>query len=202
MDREETKKMLQLIEFVNFDNKSNDKDYVLSLARKYVDITCQGEHAIEKYNHFSRSTFPGGENNTTEKLPELLEKIQTHLKTILDGIIDPRKALAPIKLKGEKTIRFKNHEMVEEFDAEKIWGQKIALEEEKRIAEAALIELIINEKVELKKIKKCRYCGNYLYDAKKLDCSIKCGNSYRQKEYQKSHKTGKKKKKTDPSIPK
>ncbi len=189
----EEKKMGQLIEFINFRYNSNDKDHVLSLARKYIGLTCQGEHAIEKYNHFSRSTFPGGEQNASEKLPELLEEVQIHLKSILDGIIDPKKASAPIKLKGVKTITFKNHEMIEEFEAEKIQEEKVTPEAEKRISEAALIELIIKEKVALKKIKKCRYCGKYIYDAKKLDCSVKCGNSYRQIEY-------KKKQKTDPSI--
>ena len=202
MDLEVTKKMERLFDFINFDSKPSDKDQVLVLAKKYVDLTCQGKHMIEKYNLFSESAFTESEHNASEKLPELLEKVQSHLKTILDGIIDPKKASAPIKLKGVKTITFKNHEMIEEFKAEKIWEEKITLEAEKRISETALIELMINEKVALKKIKKCRYCGDYFYHAKKLDCSDNCGNSYRQKGFQESQKTGKKKKKTDLSIPK
>lgn len=183
-DLEENKKIEQLFYFVNFKRKIKEEDQFM-LAKKYVDFAYQGEEAIEKHNSFTRSTFLGVEDDEPGKMLKLLENLQKHLKTILDSIIDPQKHSNPIKLKGVKTISFKNKEMVEQFESEKIQNKEITLATEKQISESVFIEMITIDGILLKRFKKCGHCGAYFYHAKKIHCSKECGNIYRQRKYQK-----------------
>jgi hypothetical protein len=105
---------------------------------------------------------------------------------ILDSIIDPQKESEPIELKGTRTNSFKNQQMVEIFETEMPKSKKVSFTIEKKVMEASFIDLISNEEFVLKRFKRCQNdrCGKYIYEPKKLYCSDRCSNAYRQR-----HKT-------------
>ncbi|MCD4714371.1 MAG: hypothetical protein K8R73_13905 [Clostridiales bacterium] len=182
-DISNNKKMDRIFDFVNFNNETGDKDQVLVLAKKYVDFAYPRDEESKKFQDLSH-LFVGSEDSD-DKLSELLMGLPRHTKMILQGIIGPKKKSISIKLKGVKTIAFKNQEIVENFESDKIQSKKISLFTEKKVLEAAFMAIISNREILLKRFKKCRQCGKYFYHSKMVDCSKRCGNLYRQREHQK-----------------
>jgi hypothetical protein len=179
------KQMKKLFLFVNFDTKTNDEDQFLTLAMKYLSFAYPWKDVSKKYSAMS-SLYIDAEGNKSEGLPKLMKKLQKRMVEILESIIDPQKESEPIELKGTRTISFKNQQMVELFETEIPKSKKISFPTEKKVMEASFIDLISNEEVVLKRFKRCQNdrCGKYIYEPKKLYCSDRCSNAYRQR-----HKT-------------
>ena len=180
------KKMEKLLDFVNFDSKSEDADQFLVFAKKYVDFAYQDEEALKKHQILTKSTFSKDEANGANEMLGLLEDLQAHLVKILDSIIYSKIKSEPIEIKGVKKITFKNQKMVETFETEKIKTSTISLETEKKIMEASFVDLLSKDEIAIKRFKRCQNdrCGKFIYKVKKLYCSDRCGNAFRQR-----HKT-------------
>ena len=175
-----------MLDFVNFNSGTKDKDQFLVFAKKYVDFAYQDEEALKKYHSLSESLFDGVENTESEKISKLLKNLQKHLKTILNSVIAPQKTSKEIQLKGVKTVKFKNQEMIEVFKSEKIQNTKMTLVSEKKNLESAFIEMLINSDVVLNWFKKCQNqkCTKFIYDRKKKYCDSRCRSSRSQRDYQ------------------
>jgi len=171
-------------EFINFETQNMDRDQLLLFAKKYVGFACQSDEAIEKFNLFVSSTFDDCNDDVYEKRIRLLKAVQQHLRDKIESIINSSEVPIVIEQKGTRTIKIINNEIIEEFSPERIRNKKMTMETEKQIVEIALGDMILNEKLLLKRFKKCGHCGNYFYHAKMLFCSTKCANASRQREYQ------------------
>jgi len=183
---EKNKKMNQIFDFVNFNTETGDKDQVLVFAKKYVAFAYPRDEESKKFQDLSH-LFVGSEDSDN-KLSKLLMDLQKHTIIILQSIIGAKKKSISIKLKGVKLITFKNQEIVENFESDKIQSKKISLVTEKKVLEAAFMAIISNREILLKRFKQCRQCGKYFYHSKMVDCSKRCGNLYRQREHQKKKK--------------
>ena len=186
-DSQENIKITQMLDFINFNSSTEDKDRFLVFAKKYVDFVYQDEKALKKYNSFSELVFDSAKNAEFVKNFKLLQDLQKHLKTFINSIIAPQKTSKEIKLKGVKTVKFENQEMIEVFKSEKIQNIKMTLASEKKVLESTLVGILTDSDAVLKRFKKCQSqeCSNFFYDRKKLYCSTRCGNFQRQREYKK-----------------
>lgn len=183
-----------LFDFVNFDSENIGPDQLLIFAKKYVNYAYQGDEAKEKYQYFIDATFNEYDDNEFQKRVRLLKGLQVKLRELLDSIMASKEQPFEIKQQGTRTIRFSNESFVEVFESDRPDNQEMRLKAEKQIAESALIDMVTNRQLEAKQFKKCDHCGKYFYHAKKLFCSLKCGNANRQKNWQKEQKKKKDKK--------
>jgi hypothetical protein len=176
------RKMEKIFSFVNFNTKTKDGDQFLTLAMKYLNFVYPTKEINKRYISMS-SLFIDSEGNQLDELPKLLVKLQARLIKILESIIGSQKKFAPIKLKGIRTISFKNQQMVETFENENIQTKKISFGAEKKMMEASFIDMISNDEIVLKYFKRCQNdrCKKFIYEPKKLYCDDRCGNAYRQR---------------------
>lgn len=175
-------KMENLFSFVNFNAETSDEDQFLTLAMKYLSFVYPGKDVSEKYAAMT-ALYIHSEGNKSEGLPKLMKKLQKRLIEILDSIIQPQKKITPIKLKGVRTISFKNQELVEKFETETPISKKVSFPIEKKAMEASFIDLISKDEIVLKRFKRCQNdrCEKFIYEQKKLYCSDRCSNAYRQR---------------------
>ena len=175
-------KLEKLFSFVNFNTKTKDEDQFLTLAMKYINFVYSSKEAAEKHTAMS-SLFIDPEGNKTDELPKLMMKLQNRMVKILESIIGPQKKSDPIKLKGVRTVSFVNQQLVETFETENIQAKKISFLTEKIMMEASFIDMVSKDEIVLKRFKRCQNdrCGKFIYEAKKLYCSDRCGNAHRQR---------------------
>jgi len=196
------------LNFINADIQLLDERELMALIYDYRNFICPhiysgAEPELEKkYNQIIQDLLNHTSPEILAQLKEFFYELQKYLIEKMTKIIEPeiygehRTENIDIvsSLRGTSTIRVNREENIFddifELDGLKP-GDELDQSKEEPLAALALANLIRTYNLIPTRFGKCRNCENYYYNKKgrgmkMLNCSVKCANAYRWREYKKS----------------
>jgi hypothetical protein len=206
MENPSTPALKNLLSFINSSISEMNEAEFSGLLFNYTRFVC---HSSFKYdfldsrdvnNRYTEKLLEDGSSDVFSIRKQEFMQIQAHLRSQLDKFINVHeetgeqlKEVFPVT-KGSRKIVWNTQadKLMEVFipDGLKIDGS-IDMKQENKLADLALIDLLLDSDLLISRFRKCGKCGEYFYQftkKEKIYCSTKCATAARQIVHQRKKK--------------